>query len=394
MPIDRARTAAIHERPGPHVVLTGVGYGEFVMLKRVIDGLLAARPDAKISVALRDNAAIAHVRARYPELNVSWWPEDRFFGILHWLGSQRPDLLVLIEGHRQPLLIAGASRYGARVALLNGRLRDRASFHHPIFRHRHRWYFRGYSALALQAAPSVEAIRDLVDPTCDLVVSGDIKTDFRASVLSAEREAELWAWLESDVPLVAAGSTDNLEEERMVLAAFRKVRAEVPCRLLLAPRHPGDLPGLPEAIEECGLSFARRSAGDHPPVDVLLLDTQGELANAYGRCVAAYVGGSFSPGGTGHNPIEPLAAGVPVAYGRERSHFAAIQAMIEETGVGTRIAGEDDLAAFWLRFLHDSGERARVGEAAARLLEAHRGAVDRSVAMLVRLLPPREERDR
>ena len=386
MPIDRRATEATLALPGPHIVFTGLGLGEFAMIQRVVEALRHRRPDVKVSVALRHHHAIEHVRERYPALNVSWWPQDGLFPILRWLRSQRPDVVTLIEGYRQPFLVVGAARSGAKVALLNGRLRDRRSFHRPLSRPSHRWLFRAYRAMAMREHESIEILRPLVSAECDLLASGDLKTDYTVPLLDEAHREDLLRWLASDVPLVGAGSTDNVAEERMVLDAFLRTRREVPCRLLLAPRHPSALADLLDALGERGLTFSRRRGETREGADVLLLDSQGELANAYGGCVAAYVGGSYAEGGNGHNPVEPLALGVPVAFGPQKGHFEAIQRLVEEAGVAIRVADADALSQFWLAYLRDAEARERIGALGINLVERSRGAVERTVAMLIRLI--------
>ena len=55
----------------------------------------------------------------------------------------------------------------------------------------------------------------------------------------------------------------------------------------------------------------------------MMLDSIGELARVYKFAAVAFVGGSLVPTG-GHNPIEPAAAGVPVAFGPHMSNFREI----------------------------------------------------------------------
>jgi 3-deoxy-D-manno-octulosonic-acid transferase len=118
----------------------------------------------------------------------------------------------------------------------------------------------------------------------------------------------------------------------------------------------------------------------------MLLDTLGELTTAYGACAAAYVGGSYTEGKGGHNVMEPLLSRVPVAYGRVRGHFEALQRLCEQHGVSARIADADELAAFFTLHLTDADERERVGAEGRRVIEASRGAVARTVDMLLPLL--------
>ena len=54
---------------------------------------------------------------------------------------------------------------------------------------------------------------------------------------------------------------------------------------------------------------------------MFLLDTLGELRDAYPCASFAFVGGSLVPAG-GHNVLEPAAEGIPVVVGTEAHNFA------------------------------------------------------------------------
>lgn len=385
VPIDAKATSAVLSRPGPHLVFVGNGMGEFNMIRRVVETLCEIRPGVKISFALRNNDSIDFVRDRYPGQNVSYWARDGLWNSLRWLASQRPDVVVLTEAYRQPAMVRASSAYGARVMLMNGRCRYRKSFRSPLRRPYYRWLFGGFDAMGMQSEEFRKNASLVAPPLCDLQTTGDLKTDVRTPALPPDQKSSMERWLDSDLPIVGAGSTENLIEERMVLAAFLRARMAHPCRLLLAPRLSRIEPALLDAIQEAGLTVSRRSK-DAGSADVLLLDTMFELSTAYQACAAAYVGGGYTELGGGHNVMEPFLWKVPVAYGPRRGNFEAVQLLVEEHGVGSRISNDAELAAFWVRFLGDPVERARVGEVGYDLLEKSRGAAARTAAMIVELL--------
>ena len=68
-------------------------------------------------------------------------------------------------------------------------------------------------------------------------------------------------------------------------------------------------------------------------MDIILLDTIGDLASVYGIADVAYVGGSMMERG-GHNPLEPAQFGVPVVMGPSYENFREIVGkMIEADGI-------------------------------------------------------------
>lgn len=387
--VDPVALEAILAKPGAHLVLVGAGLGEFVMMRRIGAELRRTRPDAKVSYALRDNTALEHAREQVPGANLSYWPFDGFFNSLRWLASQRPDVVAIVENFRYPAFIAIAGRYGARVVMVNGRSAYRRSYDRPLSRSYYRRLFGGFAAMGLQSDADRATVAPRVSPDCDLRTTGDVKLDVQLLDLDPERRRTLDAWLADGPALIGAGSTNGREEEALVLDAFVRTRDAASCRLLVAPRQAAGVEPLLEMVAARGLTASCRSKHDGP-ADVLILDTQGELATAYDACVATYVGGSLASDHGGHNIIEPLAWGVPVAYGMHRKGFEAAQRLAEAHGVGTRIADAAALAEFWTRYLLDPNARELARESARGLLDQNGGAVARTVELLLRQMDASE----
>ena len=85
---------------------------------------------------------------------------------------------------------------------------------------------------------------------------------------------------------------------------------------LIAPTHDGDavMYGAPGFVDQ---------------VEILLLDTIGDLASVYSVGAVAFVGGSLVAKG-GHNPLEPAQFGVPVVMGPSYENFREIVGAMRE----------------------------------------------------------------
>ncbi|MFC6329047.1 glycosyltransferase, partial [Alloalcanivorax gelatiniphagus] len=123
-------------------------------------------------------------------------------------------------------------------------------------------------------------------------------------------------------------------------------------------------------------------------VAVYLADTMGELLMLFGAADLAFVGGSLVPVG-GHNLLEPAAWGTPVLTGPALHNFTAIAALLDEAGALTVVSGEEELAAALAALYDDAGERRRRGEAAAGVVAANRGALQRGLNICASLWPSR-----
>jgi 3-deoxy-D-manno-octulosonic-acid transferase len=159
--------------------------------------------------------------------------------------------------------------------------------------------------------------------------------------------------------------------------------------LVIAPRNPERFGEVEQLARSEGWKVARRSdlaIDTEPRVDVVILDTIGELATVYQIATVVFVGGSLVATG-GHNVLEPAVFGKPIVFGPHMENFAEIADAFVTNGAGVQLATEQDLDEAVVSLMGDPVRRARLGAAARALVEANRGAKEKSAAVLADLLP-------
>lgn len=109
---------------------------------------------------------------------------------------------------------------------------------------------------------------------------------------------------------------------------------------------------------------------------VLILDTIGQLTNAYQYGHFAYIGGGFS--GSLHNILEPAVFGLPVMFGPKHSRFPEAQAFIEN-GFGFEVADEKSLKSH-LEFIQEN--HLELAGKAIEFVEQNAGAAQKIVSKL------------
>ncbi len=368
-------------KPGVHVVFVGVSFGEWRLMDRIARGLEERIPDLKVTICLRDTITEGRVLEMQPDQNVAAWPYDFLIPTLRCLKALQPDVVVFTERFRFTNLSVGAARFGAKVAILNGRSRPRKGLYYKLAKPYYDWMFSAFAGFYMQNDRFTEAVRPFVHPGARVLTTGDLKFDLQRKEIPPEQERAIDEWLAAPgVPILAAGSTSDPEEELVVYEAYRMVRAKHDCRLLLAPRRIQRLPEVRKMLADADFTVCARSEGAARDADVYLLDTLGELAYAYKSSVAAYVGGSLH--GMGHNVIEPVEWGIPVSYGPKRGHFEALQRLCEDASVGTRISNAQELAEHWMLVLEDSEFREGVRTRGRDLLDRQGQTFGRTVDAL------------
>ncbi|MCA1658849.1 MAG: hypothetical protein LC627_06085, partial [Verrucomicrobiaceae bacterium] len=217
---------------------------------------------------------------------------------------------------------------------------------------------------------------------------GSIKFDPSDTTSSSDLPFEVLAsfGLDAAHPVLFGGSTHSGEEE-ILARAFLQLRQELPqLSLIIAPRHVERVSEIRAALEQLGLRVAHRSAAmptDRPP-DCLLIDTTGELASWYAVATVVFMGKSLTAHG-GQNPVEAILAGRPVIFGPHMENFAALAQSLIADGGAVQISAAGELEAAVRQLLHDADARERLVQNAQRVVAQHRGATERTAALLIHL---------
>jgi 3-deoxy-D-manno-octulosonic-acid transferase len=325
-----------------------------------------------------------------------------FYFPLDWPGPVRrvfdavaPGLAVIVETEIWPNFLREARRRGVPVVFVNGRISERS------YARSRRWqvvaggFFRrvlGDARLFLmQSEADARRLLALGADSARVEVAGNLKYD-----VAPPTAGRVVAWLgeqgranEGRAILVAGSVAEG--EEHLVLSAFSKVRDKFPGALLvLAPRKPERFEAAAALAAARGLRLVRRTQLDlsrslEQGMQVLLLDTVGELAALYQAADVVFVGGSLVAAG-GHNVLEPAWFGKVPLFGPHMQNFRDIAAAFLEEVAAIQVASADDLARRWEELLANPAKREAMGRAAQMLLERNQGATERTLERIAGVL--------
>jgi 3-deoxy-D-manno-octulosonic-acid transferase len=317
---------------------------------------------------------------------VAYLPFDLGFAVDRFLATYRPSQLILTEGDYWPRLLAACRERGVPVAVINGRLSDRAFKRQLKLRRLNDLFYGGIEVFAVQTDDDRRRLIGLGVDAERVRVMGNLKFDAPPLTPLAALEIRLRE-LAAGRPLVVAGSTMEGEEAALV-AAMARVGFER-ALLLLAPRHPERWEGVDKLVRSHGLKVVRRSAlgknaelgvGPTRP-DVVLLDSLGELAALYNVATVAFVGGTLAPTG-GHNPLEPARFAKPIVVGPSMHNFRDMAERFDLADAWLRVDDAAALGQALVELLTDPRLADALGRRAGDLLTRNRGAVERTVALL------------
>ena len=112
-----------------------------------------------------------------------------------------------------------------------------------------------------------------------------------------------------------------------------------------------------------------------------MVDSTGELTAFYETAAVVFVGKSLTAQG-GQNPIEPAALGRPLVFGPFMQNFRAVVRELLQAKAARQVQDEVGLVETVGFLLENPTEREALGKAARGVVEANKGATQRTADML------------
>lgn len=381
------------ESLAPRIWIHAVSVGECGAARIVARALRQEMPDAILALSTTTDTGQQTARAALKAGEVDatfYFPLDALLSVRRALRAVRPDAFLCIETELWPNFLHEARRGGAKTFLVNGRVSDNLLRRAPRLGRLFRWTLSNLDFFLMRSEFDAARIKQLGAPPSRLIMTGDVKLD--ALPTDDENAAARARWqrvlANENAPLLVAGSTHPGEEE-LLISVWKTLRREFPnLRMLLAPRHIERAPEVlqlarrtePRAMLRSQLS-EKVAPAESEIAPLIVLDTIGELAESYAAADVAFVGGSLIERG-GHNLLEPVMRGAPVAFGPHVMNFRDAAQWVTAEKVGAQIEDEDALAHTLAAWLRDEKGRAAAAKNAREKLRENVGAA-RRVAQIV-----------
>jgi len=359
-----------------------VSVGETLAAAPLIERLLADYPDVPLLVTTTTPTGSERVQALFGDrVTHVYCPWELPTALTRFMRAFDPQLVIVLETELWPNLCAAVKRHGAKLMLMNGRLSEKSYRGYGKLPRLIRPMMARFDALAVQTQVEAERYMALGAWPERVYPIGSVKFDMTLDTVVKQAASQLRVSF-GDRPVWIAAST-HPGEDAPVLAAHKTLRAQKPDALLiLVPRHPERFDGVADQVREAGLSVARRSQQE-PAADaaVYLADTMGELLMLFGACDVAFVGGSLVPVG-GHNLLEPAAWEKPVLTGPHLHNFTAIAQLLDDAGGLSVVDSGEALGDKLQALMSDPDQCTRQGQAAAAVVEANRGALEKGLELI------------
>ena len=382
----------------PLIWLHAVSVGEVLQLRTIVARLKQQRPDCDLLITTTTSTGHGVAKEQFPDCTVAYFPLDFTWAVRAAVKRVQPALVVLVELELWPNFIRQAHQSGVSIVLINGRMSQSSFRGYCRIRPLMRSLLGRFEHLAVQTEEYASRLIELGASPDRVTVTGSVKFDgVNTNRHTAESDALRCALgISPDERVFIAGSTHE-PEEQVALRTYSVLRREfADLRLVLVPRHAERFDEVAKLVLDHGFPLTRRSTSidsfqsgpmhDQPDALVALLDTLGELSTCWALADVAFVGGSLTSRG-GQNMIEPAGYGAAVIVGPNTHNFRdVVEGLQFHDGICV-IPQAGDLTPTVRERLQNPAEAHRQGVAAQAFVMSQQGATERTMDLLIRLLP-------
>ncbi|MDD9892313.1 MAG: 3-deoxy-D-manno-octulosonic acid transferase [Gammaproteobacteria bacterium] len=377
----RERLGFVSVTPGAELWIHGASLGELVAAKPLIDHYLAGGQSLLITAFTPAGSEFVS-RTYGDKVAHCYLPLDWPGAVSRFLNTAKPQRLVVLETELWPNLLNACNQRKIDVRYASARLTEGSVSGYQRFLSVKalQKVLAPIAAIAVQTDADKERFVALGANPNSVVVAGNIKFDLS---LPEGFESKLAAVKETVVgrTVLLAAST-HAGEEQASLEIYQALKPAMPLLLLvIAPRHKNRFDEVANDLA-AQTKLARRSLGENvsPETDVYLADTLGELVQFYAVADVAFVAGSLANIG-GHNVLEPALVNTAVVVGPHLHEQPVAQELVTQ---GAVLQGQDQeqLQQHCQTLLENEAARVALAEKASAFLEANRGALARTIALL------------
>ena len=378
--------------------IQAVSVGELLSLGSLL-GKLAEDPRIEIVLTTTTSTGLRLARDRYGDSTayIGIFPLDFWlFSRLAWSRID-PDLAILTEGELWPEHINQAKSRNVRTILINARLSDRAYQRYWMFPWAIRSTVSSLGSILTSSDIDYERFLQLGAVPSKLRMAGNLKCDISIEPrLNDSEKLELRHEFgfqrqsnEGCEPLILLGSSTWPGEEATLIQVLHSILAEnIPCRLLIVPRHAERRNEIESLLNESAYPYHFRSRGNQAPIPTMIYvsDTTGELKLLTQIADIAFIGKSLQPHSEGQTPIEAAILGKPILFGPGMSSFLTISEALLDCGAAQMVTNEADLREKLIKLLKSPEERDSMSIAAADWHSTNKDATEKTLHTIERIL--------
>ena len=353
------------------IMFHGVSVGEAVALENLVKKTRAEFPESKIVVTTGTHTGQDIAKKKLGEAAdlVTYFPADFPKCIRKFLDKVNPKIVFIAGTEIWPNFAIECKKRGIKLYIINGRISDRTFKSYDMFRFVFKPFLNLYTGIFTQSDE---------DNNKFIRLGANPETTKRMNNLKFDvKKPEGLSFNKNGARVLLAGSTHQ-GEDIIVLNLFKKLKEKhSDLKLILAPRHLTRTEEVKELVKQTGFAYDLRSNNrdNLDGIDILQLDTLGELGKMYEHADISFIGGSFNKTG-GHNPLESIVWNKPVISGPSTHNFKDIYTIIKNAHAGFVVKDENEFFEIADKMLSDIEFYDKTVNAGTQVFEEQQGALD------------------
>ena len=381
---ERKGVASLPRPDGTLIWMHGASVGETSMLLPLIRRLLEDDPKLHILVTSGTMTSAKIMADRLPARAFHQMvPLDGPRFVERFLAHWQPDLAVWAESEIWPNLVLQTKASRAKMTLINARMNQSSVDRWRKKRKFARQVFSCFDIILPADTLTHNALKFLGGNVVSQI--GNLKTAAPALEFD-EAEAKKLKSAIGRRPVWLAASTHAAEEADILQTHVKGPGQKADALLIWMPRHPerGN-----EVAKLCaGHNFAIRSKGEllTDKTSIYIMDTLGEMGLALNLADVAFIGGSLHKTLTGHNPLEPARASVPILTGPHVGSFTELYAEFINHNAAMRVTSANSLQKSLMALMRDPAAARQMAGRAKLLAEESDQVLAYTIAKLRALL--------
>ncbi|MEA3469387.1 MAG: 3-deoxy-D-manno-octulosonic acid transferase [Thermodesulfobacteriota bacterium] len=381
----KGRLAALKDPTWVHAVSVGEVVAALNFMRRWQER------DSSVCFVLSVTTTTAHAMAKEklpPYGTLIYSPLDFLWSVQSALRVIQPTMLVIFEVEIWPNLIRQTRKFGARLALVNSRMSDKSSRGYSKMR----WFFKplfdSFDVICAQSEKDVQRVENIIGSGKNVILCNTMKFDqpLPLATGSEDKTAFVHEVFGDYFQIISAAST-HPGEEKMILEVFQHLQTQFNgLKLILTPRHTERSGEVEKIISQYSLSYSLLKT-DSPGtgVDVLLVNTTGELIHFLAVSDIVYVGKSMCGNSGGHNIIEPAVFGKVIVHGSQMQNFKQVVEIFQQENASLMVENKKELQDILKRLLADESLRKSYAQRSEQVVTKYRGAIDKTIDALLQL---------
>ncbi|MBQ1952787.1 MAG: 3-deoxy-D-manno-octulosonic acid transferase [Alistipes sp.] len=343
--------------------------GEFEQGRPLIEALRESHPEYRILLTFFSPSGY-EIRKNYAGADyIFYLPIDTRKQVRQFLDIAHPEVVIFVKYEFWLNFLTELRRRRIRTFVVSAIFRRNSVFFR-FYGGLWRKALKTFEVLFVQNEESKTLLAELGYP--NTVVAGDTRFDRVAKIAREAKQVPMIERFKGDKQLFIAGSTWGPDEE--LLLPLMNDNPEL--KFVIAP-HEMDESRIERLLRETRGGAMRYTQCDDKSSfegkQLLILDTVGLLASAYGYASWGYIGGGFGVGI--HNTLEAATFGLPIAFGPKYEKFKEARDLVA-IGAARSITTYEELRAWFAPLRDDEKHLTKSSRLARDYTLSHQGATE------------------